>query len=46
MTAYLRMVPQALTEYSDDIVRNLIEKIVVKPESIMVVFKSGIEMEI
>lgn len=46
MTAYLRMMPQALTEYSDDIVRNLIEKIVVKPESIMVVFKSGIEMEI
>lgn len=46
MTSYLRMMPQALTEYSDEIVRNLIEKIVVKPETILVVFKSGVEMEI
>ena len=46
MTSYFRMMPQALTEYSDEIVRNLIEKIVVKPETILVVFKSGVEMEI
>lgn len=46
MTSYLRMMPQALTEYSGEIVRNLIEKIVVKPETILVVFKSGVEMEI
>ena len=46
MTSYLRMMPQALTEYSDEIVRILIEKIVVKHETILVVFKSGVEMEI
>lgn len=46
MTSYLRTILQALTKYSDEIVRNLIEKIVVKPETILVVFKSGVEMEI
>lgn len=46
LTAYLKMMPQELKEYSDNIVRSLIDKIIVRKETILVVFKSGMEVEI
>ena len=46
LITYLKVMPQEITEYSDDLVRNLVEKIIVKPETVKVFFKSGMEVEV
>ena len=46
LIAYLKMMPQEIKEYSDELVRGLLEKIIVKEESLVIVFKSGTEIEI
>ena len=37
---------QEVKEYSDDLVRGLLEKITVKADSLVIEFKSGTEMKI
>lgn len=37
---------QEVKEYSDDLVRGLLEKIIVKADSLAIEFKSGTEIEI
>ena len=37
---------QEVKEYSDDLVRGLLEKIIVKEDSLVIEFKSGTEIEI
>ena len=37
---------EAITEYSEPLVRRLIERIVVYDEKMMVTFKSGLEIEV
>ena len=46
LTAYLNEMPKIITEYSDDIVRSLIDRVLVRESSLLILFKSGIEIEI
>lgn len=46
MTAFLDEQPEAVTEYSEALVRRLIEKVTVYDEKITVEFKSGLETEV
>ncbi len=46
MTAFLDEQPEAITEYSDALVRRLIEKVTIFDEKISVEFKSGLETEV
>lgn len=43
---YLKLMTQEVKEYSDDLVRGLLEKIIVKADSLVIEFKSGTEIEI
>lgn len=46
LITYLKLMPQKVKEYSDDLVRGLLEKITVKADSLVIEFKSGTEIEI
>lgn len=46
LIAYLKLMTQEVKEYSDDLVRGLLEKIIVKADSLVIEFKSGTEIEI
>lgn len=46
LITYLKLMKQEITEYSDDLVRNLVEKVIVKPKTVKVFFKSGVEVEV
>lgn len=43
---YAHFVMEAVTEYSDDLVRRLIEKITVFDEMLVIEFKSGLEIQV
>lgn len=46
MISFLDEMPQAITEYSDAITRRLVEKVTIFDEKILVVLKSGLQMEV
>ena len=46
LITYLKLMTQEVKEYSDDLVRGLLEKIIVKADSLVIEFKSGVEIEI
>lgn len=46
MMKYLREQPVEVTEYDEQLVRRLIEKITVYDEKFVVEFKSGVQIEI
>ena len=46
LITYLKLMLQEVKEYSDDLVRGLLEKITVKADSLVIEFKSGTEMKI
>lgn len=46
MISFLDEMPQAITEYSDTIIRRLVEKITIFDEKIVVELKSGLQMEV
>lgn len=46
MMDYLNELPCEVTEYEEQLVRRLVEKITVLDESIVVAFKSGVEIEV
>jgi len=46
MTAFLETCTEELTEYDEQLTRQLIEKITVFDDKFVVAFKSGIEVEI
>ncbi len=46
LSAFLNSQTGFITEYSDTLVRRLIEKITVYDEKLTVEFKSGLEMEV
>ena len=46
LITYLKLMLQEVKEYSDDLVRGLLEKIIVKADSLVIEFKSGVEIEI
>lgn len=46
LIAYLKLMTQEVKEYSDDLVRGLLEKIIVNADRLVIEFKSGTEIEI
>jgi site-specific DNA recombinase len=46
LSAFLDEQTEAVTEYSDDLVRRLIEKITVFDEMLVIEFKSGLEIQV
>lgn len=46
LSAFLDEQTEAITEYSDDLVRRLIEKITVFDEMLVLEFKSGLEIQV
>ena len=44
--SFIESMDQKITEYSDELVRKLVEKVLINPENVTVVFKSGIEIEV
>ena len=44
--SFIESMDQKITEYSDELVRKLVEKVLINPETVTVVFKSGIEIEV
>lgn len=46
LASFLEGQTQAVTEYSDALVRRLIERITVYDEMLVIEFKSGLEMEV
>lgn len=46
LSSFLNEQTEAITEYSDALVRRLIEKITVFDEMLVIEFKSGLEMQV
>ena len=46
MVEVLEELPGEITEYDDSITRRLVEKITILDEKIVVILKSGLEMEV
>ena len=46
MMSFIEAMDQKITEYSDELVRKLVENVLINPETVTVVFKSGIEIEV
>ena len=46
LSAFLDEQTEVITEYSDDLVRRLIEKITVFDEMLVIEFKSGLEIQV
>ena len=43
---FIKLMTQEVKEYSDDLVRGLLEKIIVNADRLVIEFKSGTEIEI
>ena len=46
MTTFLKKQPTALTEYDEQLIRRLIEKVTVYEEKFAVEFKSGVTVDV